>query len=412
MAAGRIIIPQYMPAEDANGTRIAGARLYFYDYDGEATTTPKLVYTTSDLDVEHANPVVADSSGIFPAIWADTDEEFTVVVTDGSGAPLRTYDGVSGSIDATLASVALSQGYAEQAADAAASALGAPGTQATSSSNLAIGTGSKVFELNELGKALSPGQRIVAASEADSANQMSGRIEEFNDPFLTVDVVYTGGAGAFDDWIISLTGDGAVSSVAGLTGDVDDTTLKAALDLENVDNTPVLGVHSLWVPAAAMVGRTTNGAAVGLTEIGANKVMFRTADFDASTIEYVQFSLRMPKSWDEGTVTAIFEWSHAATTVNFKVSWGIQAVALSDDDAGDAAFGVAQYANDTGGTTNDLYASPATPAVTVGGAPAAEDLVVFQIFRKADDAVNDTLAVDARLHGVTLNLTTNAGTDA
>jgi hypothetical protein len=187
---------------------------------------------------------------------------------------------------------------------------------------------------------------------------------------------------------------------------------KADVGLSAVDNTAVLGRHAIWVPASAMTARTTNGATGGLLETTTNKVMARTLDFDASTIEYVQFALRMPKSWDEGTVTFVPEWSHAATVTNFKVSWGLQAVAISDDDTLDAAFGTAQFSDDTGGTTNDLYAGPESAAITIAGTPAAEDFVVFQVLRKADDATNDTLAVDARLHGVTVYLATNAGNDA
>lgn len=177
------------------------------------------------------------------------------------------------------------------------------------------------------------------------------------------------------------------------------------------DYIPVVGKQAIWVPAAAMASRTTNGAAVGLTETTTNKIMVRTLDFDASTIEYAQFQLRMPKSWNEGTVSFIPEWSHGATTVNFGVSWGLQAVAISNDDPLDAAFGTALYSNDVGGTTGDAYAGPESAAITIAGTPAAEDLVVFQVLRKADDGTNDTLAVDAKLSGVTLFFTTNAGTD-
>lgn len=172
-----------------------------------------------------------------------------------------------------------------------------------------------------------------------------------------------------------------------------------------------LGKHAIWVPVSAMVSRTTNGAASGLTETATNRIMSITLDFDASTIEYAQFSLRMPASWNEGTVTFVPEWSHAATATNFKVSWGLQAVALSDGEALDTAFGTAQYSNDTGGTTDTVYAGPESSAITIAGTPAAQDLVVFQVLRKADDATNDTMTIDARLHGVTVFLTTDAMSD-
>jgi hypothetical protein len=172
------------------------------------------------------------------------------------------------------------------------------------------------------------------------------------------------------------------------------------------------GRHTIWIPAGAMIARTTNGAAAGSVEMTTNKNMVKTFDFDAATIEYVQFTIRMPKSWNEGTITFSPTWRHASTTTNFKVSWGLQGVAVSDDDTMDVAYGTAQYSNDTGGTTSDVYIGPESSAITIAGTPAAEDLVMFQVLRKADDGTNDTLAIDAGLIGVTLYITINASTDA
>jgi hypothetical protein len=56
------------------------------------------------------------------------------------------------------------------------------------------------------------------------------------------------------------------------------------------------GRHSIWVPAGAMVARTTNGAAAGTVETSTNKNMFKTLDFDASTQEFAQFEVFFPKS--------------------------------------------------------------------------------------------------------------------
>ena len=87
-------------------------------------------------------------------------------------------------------------------------------------------------------------------------------------------------------------------------------------------------------------------------------------------------------------------------------------MALSDADALDAAFGTAQFSNDTGGATDTVYIGPESAAITVAGTPQAGDLVVFQVLRKADDGTNDTLAVDARLLGLRLYITTDAADDA
>jgi hypothetical protein len=89
----------------------------------------------------------------------------------------------------------------------------------------------------------------------------------------------------------------------------------------------------------------------------------------------------------------------------------LAAVACSDDDAGDVAFGSGQTSTDTGGTTNDIYIGPESSNITVAGSPATGDLVMFRISRLPANA-SDTLAVDARLHAVKLFISTAAGNDA
>lgn len=171
-----------------------------------------------------------------------------------------------------------------------------------------------------------------------------------------------------------------------------------------------IGTQSLWIPAGAMTPFITSGAGVGLIEMATNKNIVRTLDFDATTAESAAFEIAMPKSWDEGTLSFIPIWSHPATATNFGVVWSLSAVARGNDDALDAAFGTAVTSADTGGTANDLYRGPESAAMTVGGTPAENDVIDFRIQRTPADA-SDTLAVDARLHGIVLKYTTNAGSD-
>lgn len=168
------------------------------------------------------------------------------------------------------------------------------------------------------------------------------------------------------------------------------------------------GVQSVPILAAAMTARTTTGAAAGSTETATNKIMLPTLDFDQSADEFAQFLFPMPKSWDEGTVTAQFIWSATATG---DVIWGIQAVALSDDDVLDAAFGTAQTVTDSVTSVNDLMQSAFTSAVTIAGTPAEGDTICFQVYRDAN-AGGDTVAADALLIGIRLNFTTNTADDA
>jgi hypothetical protein len=172
------------------------------------------------------------------------------------------------------------------------------------------------------------------------------------------------------------------------------------------------GKHAIYIAAKSMAPRSTSGcASLAVSAGAANQPDFCTLDFDASSQEYAEFELVMPKKWNEGTVTFVPHWSHASTTTNFGVAWSLQAVAVGNDDALAATFGTAQTSVDTGGTTGDLYAGPESSAITVAGSPGPEEMVFFRLSRLVSDG-GDTMAIDARLHGVTVYVTTNADTDA
>ncbi len=167
-------------------------------------------------------------------------------------------------------------------------------------------------------------------------------------------------------------------------------------------------LRSFLVPATAIRPSATGGCqAIDIAATSANNPDRAVLWFDATTAEYGQFAVAMPKNWDEGTITAKFYWVHKATTTNFGTKWGIQAVATSDGDSIDAAYGTAQEVADTGGVTDVLYVSAATSAVTIAGTPAAEDAVHFRVYRLPTDAA-DTLAVDAGLKFVKVYYTINS----
>jgi hypothetical protein len=192
-----------------------------------------------------------------------------------------------------------------------------------------------------------------------------------------------------------------------VSGVPDDTTVTMTVPPSNFTPSAV-GKQTIWIPAAAFTPRTTNGASLGTVETTTNKVMLKTLDFDQTTEEYAQFMVAMPKSWDEGTLTAIFKWS---STGAGDVVWGLRAVAISNDDPLDAAFGTGQTVTDTNGTASDLMDTAETSAIMIGGTPAENDMVVLEVYRKAADGA-DTIAADARLHGVKVFYTTSGINDA
>lgn len=67
-------------AFDANGDPISGAKLY--TYDSVATSTPKETYSDAARTVEHENPVVADTNGVFPQIFGAEGDGYYLVLKD------------------------------------------------------------------------------------------------------------------------------------------------------------------------------------------------------------------------------------------------------------------------------------------------------------------------------------------
>ena len=173
----------------------------------------------------------------------------------------------------------------------------------------------------------------------------------------------------------------------------------------------VAGKETIWVPAAAMYGATTNPADAQQVETTATRPDMKVLDFDKDTDEFAQFSIAMPKSWNEGTLTYQVYWSPGSTNTGDCI-FGLQAVACADNDTIDVAYGTAVNVTDAGiGTVEDQQISSESGAVTVAGSPAAGELTYFQLFRDAN-AGGDTFTADARVLGVKIFFTTDAANDA
>lgn len=81
---------------DANGDPYAGAKAYFFK---TGTTTPAVVYQDAAFTSPHAIPVVADASGIFPAIFANATPVLAMKITSATGSlasPIINIDPVNG----------------------------------------------------------------------------------------------------------------------------------------------------------------------------------------------------------------------------------------------------------------------------------------------------------------------------
>ncbi len=173
----------------------------------------------------------------------------------------------------------------------------------------------------------------------------------------------------------------------------------------------IAGKETIWVPATAMFGPTTNPADAAQVETTATRPDLNVFDFDAGTKQYTQFSIGMPKSWNEGTVTYQVYWSPSTTNTGDCI-FGLQGVACADGDTIDVAYGTAVNVTDAGiGTVEDQQISAESGAVTIAGSPAAGEQTYFQFFRDAA-AGGDTFTGESRVLGIKLFFTTDAANDA
>lgn len=123
---------------------------------------------------------------------------------------ITAYAGTSLTISVAASGIGGSGTYADWTlrASSPTGAQGAPGPgyAASSTTSLAIGTGSKAFT-TQAALAYTVGARVRASSAANGANYMEGLVTGYSGTTLTVNVTRTGGSGTLSDWNVNLAGD-------------------------------------------------------------------------------------------------------------------------------------------------------------------------------------------------------------
>lgn len=84
---------RWATAVDANLNAYPGAKLG--TFDSVATTTPKETYSDPDLTTPHTNPVIANSSGQFPQIFAEVGEAFYLTLKTAADVLVEDFEDVA-----------------------------------------------------------------------------------------------------------------------------------------------------------------------------------------------------------------------------------------------------------------------------------------------------------------------------
>lgn len=197
---------------------------------------------------------------------------------------------------------------------------------------------------------------------------------------------------------VTVTNAGVTSIIAGTGISVDQATGAVTISSSGGGG----GASNFFVPAAAMIPKTTAGCGINSFESTTNDVNYDTNEFDPGTVEYANFIWMFPNNWDLGTFTAKVVASSASGTGD--VVWGVSARVYASGDTIDQASGTAQEVTQTISAAGAFYTSSATSAITAAGTPAVDLPVIFTVYRNATSG-SDTLAGDASFEGLIINYT-------
>ncbi len=160
--------------------------------------------------------------------------------------------------------------------------------------------------------------------------------------------------------------------------------------------------RDIYISADRFIPTTTNGTgALTDRELVTNDVMVRTANFDATTSQSVQFWHTFEEGWNAGTVTFKAITTNQSGLAAETIKLDLAGRSYADSDVIDQTFGTLQQVADTFTTQNDINISPFSSAITIGGTPADAQPIVFKLSRD----ISDTMTGDVEVIGITIRYT-------
>lgn len=242
----------------------------------------------------------------------------------------------------------------------ATTAVNAPGTSATSTSSVLIGTGSKSLTI-QTGKSIVVGMWVVIANTANPANYMVGNVTSYDSGTgaLGVNVTQVGGSGTLSAWTVSLTAPPASGQYLPLTGGaivtnsasdalrITQTGTGNALlveDSANPDSTPFV----INKDGRVSVGSTTY---FGITDI--------TTPIMSISSDLAQLSLSTWNDNSSGLQSGLQLMRSRGSTI------GSNAVLINGDD-----IGIIRFAGDDG----TKFRISASISAVIEGTPGVDDM--------------------------------------
>lgn len=196
---------------------------------------PPTAYTLNGTSLSFTTAPASGTNNI--QVWAPAR------LANEAAASAAAADASATAAAASASAAATSETDAEAAQVAAATseanaALSAAKLSGTSTSSVAIGTGSKGFT-TQADKFFGEGSWLLITSDANEANYMHGQVTAYSGTSLTVNVTNIGGSGTLADWTIRVSGTrGATGATGGpvADGDYGDITISGTGTVYTIDD--------------------------------------------------------------------------------------------------------------------------------------------------------------------------------
>lgn len=184
-----------------------------------------------------------------------------------------------------------------------------------------------------------------------------------------------------------------------------------SIESSNVLLTSKSIVETIWVPSSTIIPINRNNQ-IGFIQLetSPNKIQHFVWSFDPSlTNGGGAFTIRMNNKWDRGNINCSVVLSQRTNSTGNAV-FTIRATAMDNGDSIDLIQGTMCNISIPMGTANTLYISNSSNYISgpimTGNLNNSEEnpTLYFEVNRNSSDAL-DTLAIDARLHGIELTYT-------
>jgi len=152
-------------------------------------------------------------------------------------------------------------------------------------------------------------------------------------------------------------------------------------------------------PASCFETRAAAGWAAFVQTQGTN-FDYAELDYDKDTDEVAYTPPIQIRDWAGGALSSTVIWKCNSTTTTQSATWVLSYAANSNDDVWDTA--VTQGVSGTGSPTASAEDTIITALPTFTPTMTTNDVLILKLYRNADDATFDTLAVDAKLLTMTV----------